>query len=113
MGRVLFVTGMLMMAASAGALAATDMDSVGSPGYGRGLANDLCGECHVVAPDQELRGKQFGPNLVERVRDPEITELALRSYLQTTHPVMPNIMLNQQQTDDIIAYLLTFKGSAR
>jgi cytochrome c2 len=111
MGRVLFMTVMLMMATGAGALAATD--GPGNPGYGRGLANDLCGECHVVAPDQELRGKQFGPNLVERVRDPEITELALRSYLQTTHPVMPNIMLNQQQTDDIIAYLLTFKGSAR
>jgi hypothetical protein len=39
--------------------------------------------------------------------------LALRSYLQTSHPVMPNIMVNRQQADDIIAYLLTFKGSAR
>ena len=64
-------------------------------------------------PTSSLSGKRLGPNLVERVRDPEITELALRSYLQTTHPVMPNIMLNQEQADDIIAYLLTFKESAR
>jgi len=111
MGRVLFVAGLLMMVTGMAAFAATD--SVGNPGFGRGLANDLCGDCHIVSPDQEFSGRRLGPNLVERARDPEITELALRSYLQTTHPVMPNIMLNQQQTDDIIAYLLTFKGSAR
>jgi mono/diheme cytochrome c family protein len=111
MSRVLLITGMLMVATCASALAATD--SLGNPAYGRGLAGDLCGDCHIVSPDQESSGKQVGPNLVERVRKPEITELALRSYLRTTHPVMPNIMLTQQQTDDIIAYLLTFKGSAR
>jgi hypothetical protein len=54
-----------------------------------------------------------GPDLMERVRQPEITELALRSYLRTTHPVMPNIMLKQEQADDIIAYLMTFKGSPK
>jgi mono/diheme cytochrome c family protein len=111
MSRVLFVAGLLMMVTGAGALAVTD--SVGNPGFGRGLANDLCGDCHIVSPDQQFSGERLGPNLVERARDPEITELALRSYLQTTHPLMPNIMLTQQQTDDIIAYLLTFKGSGR
>ncbi|KJB97576.1 cytochrome C [Skermanella aerolata KACC 11604] len=50
---------------------------------------------------------------MERVREPEITELALRSYLQTTHPVMPNIMLTREQADDVIAYLLTFKGKPK
>ena len=85
------------------AFAATD--GVGNPGFGQGLANDLCGDCHIVSPDQAFDGGRLGPNLMERARDPEITELALRSYLQTTHPVMPNIMLKQQQTDDIIAYL--------
>jgi mono/diheme cytochrome c family protein len=111
MGRVLFVVGLLMMVTGMTTFAATD--SPGNPGFGRGLANDLCGDCHIVSPDQEASGGRLGPNLVERARDPEITELALRSYLQTTHPVMPNIMLSQQQTDDIIAYLLTFKERAR
>jgi mono/diheme cytochrome c family protein len=110
LGKALLVAGMLMVAITASALAATD--SPGNPGYGRGLANDLCGDCHVVSPDQDS-GKRPGPNLVERARDPEITEMALRSYLQTSHPVMPNIMVNRQQADDIIAYLLTFKGNAR
>jgi len=111
MSRVLLVAGLLITVTGASALAATN--GPGNPGYGRGLASELCGDCHIVSPDQKLGGGRVGPNLVERARDPEITELALRSYLQTTHPVMPNIMLTQQQTDDIIAYLLTFKGNAR
>jgi mono/diheme cytochrome c family protein len=111
MSRVLLVAGLLMMVTGASAFAAND--SVGNPGFGKGLANPLCGDCHIVSPDQQFSGGRLGPNLVERARDPGITELALRSYMQTTHPVMPNIMLSQQQTDDIIAYLLTFKGSAR
>ena len=110
MNRILFVTGVLAVAGP-GVLAATD--GPGNPAYGRRLADTLCSECHIVAPDQERRGRQTAPNLTERVRNPAITELALRSYLQTTHPVMPNIMLSQEQADDIIAYLLTFKRGAR
>jgi mono/diheme cytochrome c family protein len=112
MDRMLLMAGMLVMATpGAGALAATD--GPGSPVYGRGLAIDLCGDCHIVSPDQSPDGMRPGPDLTERVRAPEITELALRSYLRTTHPVMPNIMLKQEQADDIIAYLMTFKGSPK
>jgi cytochrome c2 len=109
MRRILLAAGMISMAAIVGTAASAATDGLGSPGYGRGLAADLCGDCHIVAPDQQYDG-QIGPNLIERVREPEITELALRSYLQTTHPLMPNIMLTQEQADDVIAYLLTFKG---
>ena len=112
MDRMLLMAGMLVMATpGAGALAATD--GPGSPVYGRGLAVDLCGDCHIVSPDQSPDGMRPGPDLMERVGAPEITELALRSYLRTTHPVMPNIMLTQEQADDIIAYLMTFKGSPK
>ena len=78
MGRVLFVAGLLMMVTGAAPFAAND--GLGNPGFGRGLANELCGDCHIVSPDQQFSGGRLGPNLVERVRDPEITELALRSY---------------------------------
>jgi mono/diheme cytochrome c family protein len=112
MGRTLLMAGMLVMAVpGAGALAATD--GPGSPRYGRGIAVDLCGDCHIVSPDQSPDGMRLGPDLMQRVGAPEITELALRSYLRTTHPVMPNIMLTQEQADDIIAYLMTFKGSPK
>ena len=112
MGRTLMIAGLPVMAAILGTAALAATDGPGNPGYGRGLAGDLCGDCHIVSPDQHYDG-QIGPNLIERVREPEITELALRSYLQTTHPVMPNIMLTREQADDVIAYLLTFKGKPK
>jgi mono/diheme cytochrome c family protein len=104
----------LILAALAGtapALAATD--GPGRPGYGKTLAREMCGDCHIVAPDQTRGGDPLAPDLVERVQDTGITELALRAYLQTSHPVMPNVRLTPEQTDDIVAYLLSLKGAKR
>ncbi|UEM25303.1 hypothetical protein JL100_035170 (plasmid) [Skermanella mucosa] len=101
-----------MLAAALVTLAAqatADAQSVGSPVRGREQADRLCGDCHVVAPGQD-GSRSLGPNLAEYVRDPAITEMALRSYLQTSHPVMPNIMLTAEETDDIVAYLLDRKA---
>jgi hypothetical protein len=35
--------------------------------------------------------------------------MSLRAFLQTPHPTMPNLMLTPDETDDVIAYLLTLK----
>ena len=107
--RIPLAAGMLLLSGTA--LAGSD--GPGNPAYGRQLAVELCSECHLVTPDQDNPGRWPAPNLMTRVRDPAITELALRSYLQTSHPVMPNIMLTQEQADDVIAYLLSFKGGSR
>ncbi|WP_051340547.1 c-type cytochrome [Azospirillum halopraeferens] len=88
-------------------------DGPGDAAYGRGLAIDLCGECHNVARDILPEAEWPAPDLVERMRDPAMTELALRTYLQTSHPVMPNIRLSREQTDDLVAYLLTLKQPSR
>ncbi len=91
-------------------------DGPGNPTYGRQEAAELCGGCHRVARDgtpkpPAMADDTIAPDLTERARDPAITELALRSYLRTSHPVMPNIRLTEEQTDDIVAYLLSLKGS--
>lgn len=82
---------------------------------GRSLALALCGDCHIVAPGQPTgpgglsSSDLAGPDLAKRMQDPAMTELALRSYLRTSHPLMPNIRLTRAETDDIVAYLLTLK----
>jgi mono/diheme cytochrome c family protein len=109
-GRVLLAAGMVLVAVGSAGRAQTD--SPGNPAFGRQVAEDFCSECHAVLPDQEQTRRQSAPNLVKRVRDPGVTEMALRSYLQTSHPQMPNIMLNREQTDDLVAYLLSLKERA-
>ncbi|ALG75368.1 hypothetical protein VY88_25275 [Azospirillum thiophilum] len=115
----------LPLALGAAAAGPRTPDGSASAVDGRSLALALCGDCHIVAPGRTtgpdgLSGPDpagpdpagsdlAGPDLVERMQDPAMTELALRSYLRTSHPLMPNIRLTRGETDDIVAYLLTLK----
>jgi hypothetical protein len=38
-----------------------------------------------------------------------MTDRALRVWLQTSHPTMPNYVLSRDDTDDIVAYILSLK----
>jgi hypothetical protein len=34
------------------------------------------------------------------------TELAIKVFLRSSHPTMPNIILNQEETDSVAAYIV-------
>ena len=38
-----------------------------------------------------------------------MTEYALRAFLKTPHPTMPNIMMKADDMDDIVSYILSLK----
>ena len=40
---------------------------------------------------------------------PSTTELALKVFLRTSHPSMPNIVLTPEQTDNLVTYILSLK----
>jgi mono/diheme cytochrome c family protein len=88
---------------------AVAQDLPGDPAAGASLAREVCAKCHVVAEDQMI-DPAVGPSLLEVAEDPATTELSLRAFLQTPHPTMPNLMLTPEETDDIVAYLLSLKG---
>lgn len=111
--RATMASGLTLAAVLAAAPALAATDGPGRPGYGKTLAREMCGTCHIVTTDQKNGGDPLAPDLVARVQDAGITELALRAYLQTSHPVMPNVRLTVDQTDDIVAYLLSLKGTKR
>ena len=50
------------------------------------------------------------PTFFEVIADPSVSELSLRAFLQTSHATMPNLILTPEETDDIIAYILTLRG---
>jgi mono/diheme cytochrome c family protein len=76
---------------------------------GADLARQVCAQCHVVAADQMI-DPGVGPSLLEVAEHPATTELSLRAFLRTPHATMPNLILTPEETDDVIAYLLTLKG---
>jgi mono/diheme cytochrome c family protein len=76
---------------------------------GRTLARDVCAECHFV--EEQDRGESWAdaPAFQDVADDPAITAISLRVFLRTSHQDMPNLMLSEAETDDIIAFILSLK----
>jgi mono/diheme cytochrome c family protein len=86
---------------------------------GHDFALKICANCHVVAKDQDSVPilKPPAPSFTAIVARPEATEASLRSFLSNPHgklrqnSKMPNFQLADFQIDQIVAYLLSLKGS--
>jgi len=81
---------------------------LGDPVRGGHLAGSLCGSCHLIAPTS--RDIVAGvPTFSAMARSPSTTPLAIRTFLRTSHRQMPNLRLNDDETDQIIAYILSLR----
>jgi len=90
---------------------ASAQDLPGDPAVGGQLARDVCTTCHVVSEDQVDDPGVGAPTFCEVAEHPSVTALSLRVFFQTPHATMPNLTLTPEETDDIISYLLTLKGT--
>lgn len=78
---------------------------------GRRLAETTCGECHQIDADSANPEPRSGaPSFVAISRMTSMTELAIKVFLQSSHPTMPNIILTPDEMDSIATYI---KGLAR
>ena len=77
---------------------------------GQMLAEQWCAECHLVVAEQPYAWSGDAPTFFEVADDPSVTEAGLRAFLATPHATMPNIVLDRQQADDIIAYILSLRS---
>lgn len=76
---------------------------------GHRLAVAWCRECHAVEPGAINPGKK-APDFVAIAKMPSSTPLSLKVFLASSHPSMPNIILTQNDTEDLVAYILSLKG---
>jgi mono/diheme cytochrome c family protein len=84
---------------------------VGSPAAGLALAERWCAECHLVSGQAATPVPAGAPPSFQSVAaDPAVTELWLRTFFVTPHPVMPNIRPSPDQVDDLVAYILSLKS---
>jgi len=85
--------------------AAPGADSISA---GRQLAESWCKTCHAIGSD--VSGAPHpGPDFIKVANMPSTTELALKVFLRTSHPSMPNIVLTPEQTDNLVTYILSLK----
>jgi mono/diheme cytochrome c family protein len=98
---------LLMLTLPVGTAFAADLP--GDPLEGRELVENWCAECHDVAP-AGIAVEAGVPAFQTLADDPAFTEMALRAFLRTPHDQMPDVMPTQEQTDHIIAYILSLKS---
>ena len=89
----------------AGALA----QEFANPTRGSGIAENLCANCHRVQKGAKGGSKIKEPAFQEIASRRATTEMSLRVFLRTPHRNMPNLILSENDTADVIAYILSLK----
>ena len=81
----------------------------GDPIAGEFLARDVCVACHQVDKGQHGVSLEGAPAFQDVADDPAATALALRVFLRSPHEGMPDLILSETETEDVIAYILGLK----
>ena len=80
----------------------------GDPIAGRRLAEAWCVSCHAF-PGSDRATATGAPSFPAVAANRAMTPLALRAFLQTPHERMPDLHLSNNETDDLIAFILSFR----
>jgi mono/diheme cytochrome c family protein len=81
----------------------------GDPVEGESFAREICATCHDVEKGRHGISLEGAPAFQDVADDSAMTSLALRVFLRSPHEVMPDLMLSDTETDDVIAYILSLK----
>ena len=83
----------------------------GDVAAGHAFARQECNACHMVeAKQRKPRRIVIAPAFRDIANTRGITSTALRVFLTTSHPKMPNLILTSEETADVIAYILSLRN---
>jgi mono/diheme cytochrome c family protein len=100
---------MIFLAVSVlGAASALAAEDVGDPQAGFEYAQRVCSGCHGISAETSRVPK--ATRFREVADRPGMTGTALRVWMETYHPTMPNIVVDKQDMLNVIAYILSLKG---
>jgi len=85
-------------------------ENLSASNRGAAVALMTCARCHGVRRDQLLSPDPMAPNFTNIATTLGMTDRALRVWLQTSHPTMPNVVLTNQERDDVVAYIMSLRS---
>ncbi len=77
---------------------------------GKAYAEQVCAACHAVLANEQISPLPEAPTFQSVAETPGMTEMALTVWLQSSHPTMPNIVLTQDETRNVVAYIRSLKS---
>jgi mono/diheme cytochrome c family protein len=81
----------------------------GNVSDGLRFAQSVCAECHAVGDGKRVSPNAQAPSFTSISNTPGISAKALKVWFQTPHRSMPNLKFSNQQSEDIIAYILSLR----
>lgn len=81
----------------------------GSAAAGFAFAEETCATCHAIGADERDSPHMNAPSFEAIADTPGMTSIAFTAWMRSSHPTMPDLMLEQSQVDDIWAYIETLK----
>jgi hypothetical protein len=79
-----------------------------SHSLGRQVAIEIYSSCHQVTEGQSLP-RQNAPSFIDIANMPSTTALSLKVFLRSNHKGMPNLIVSDSDSDDLVDYILSLK----
>jgi len=80
----------------------------GDPVAGRWIATRLCSSCHRILP-MTLSDKTDPPSFQSIADQPSTTGISLNVFFHSNHRNMPDFIVESDESNDLIAYILSLK----
>lgn len=103
--RSVLLTVAVVIGSTASAIGAEEF---GDPQSGFEYAQAVCSGCHAISAERSPLPQ--ATRFREVADRPGMTGTALRVWLETHHPTMPNIVVEKDDMLNVIAYILSLKG---
>ena len=100
---------MILLLASAPLCA--NAQEAGDPRAGLASAREVCASCHAVQAGETRSPNAKAPSFEAIARTPGMTGTALTVALRSSHETMPNLMLEREELENVIAYILSLSRS--
>ena len=91
-------------------LSSAQAQNIGDAMSGERLARTICAQCHAVRSGQLRSPDPMAPSFTNIATTLGMTDRALRVWLQSSHPTMPNFILSPSERDDVVAYIMALKS---
>ncbi len=102
----------LAMTAAVGAFVHTSAQEAADPYSGREFAQEICAECHAVLPEDKASPNAAAASFQAIANTPGMSRTALIVWFQTPHSTMPNLVVDGEKLDNVIAYILSLKDKS-
>lgn len=83
----------------------------GDPRKGLTYAQEQCAECHAVLPAQPFSPRAGLATFRVIANTPGMTGTALAVWLRTPHKSMPNLIIETEDRNNVIAYILSLRDN--